>query len=110
MMHIPIDDEHPLDAMASLRVPGGQGDIIQDAKAHPAVGAGVMPRGAHRAKGIGNPTSHDRIHCGQGATNGRFRRVPGLRTDRRVAGAELRLVRVNLSFRQAKVISPVDQA
>ena len=71
MMDIEIDDRDPLSSMTSARIERRDRDIRKEAKAHRAIGLGIVPRRTDLTKGVSG--SRVRIHNG---------------VDRQQAGAE----------------------
>ena len=50
VVHVEIDDRHPLDAVPLARVRGRHGDVVQQAEAHRIRRGRVMPRRPHQAE------------------------------------------------------------
>ena len=52
VVDIPIDDRDPREAVRALGVARGDGDVVEDAEAHPAIGRGMMAGWAHQRVGV----------------------------------------------------------
>jgi hypothetical protein len=67
VVHVEIDDRHPLEPADLERIGGGHRDVVEDAKAHGARRGGVVPAGPHRAERVVRPSRHhflDRENAG----------------------------------------------
>ena len=42
VVDVPIDDQHPLEAVAGAQVGGTDGDVVEEAEAHGAIALGVV--------------------------------------------------------------------
>jgi hypothetical protein len=71
VVHIPVDNEHAFHPMFLLHIPRRNGYLIEQTKAHGALGEGVMPRWADGSKGVPCPSCHHRIHGCQHSPDGR---------------------------------------
>ena len=65
VVHIEVDDGDALEPVALARVPGGDGDVVQQAEAHRLGRAGVMAGRAHGAEGGGNVSGEHRVGGGE---------------------------------------------
>ena len=50
VVHVPVDDQNPAQAMLLLGPTCGEGDVVEQAEAHAAADGGVMSRRPHGAK------------------------------------------------------------
>ncbi len=75
MMHIPINNGHPLQTVPLLQIPGGDRDVIEETKPHRMFGFRMMTRGTDGTKGILDPAFHDGVGGGQGARHRHTRGV-----------------------------------
>jgi hypothetical protein len=70
VMNIPIDDQNSFGAMLRLRVPGRNGDIVKQAKAHPQVGRSMMAGRPNGAESICDLAAKNRVNGGDTRTRG----------------------------------------
>ncbi len=63
VMDVPIDDEHAVKLLRGAGVGGGDGNVVEEAKAHRLIGQGVVPGRATEDQG-------DRIIAGADAVDG----------------------------------------
>ena len=69
VMHVPIEDADTLQTIGVTGVGGGNGDIVEKAKAHRLLGARVVPRWPCAAEGAVKSVPHhgiDRPHSRPG--------------------------------------------
>mgnify|MGYP002630398846 CR=1 FL=1 len=95
-MDIPIDDGDAVKAMEFLGIPGGDGDRVEQTEAHGSPGAGMVSGGADGAKGIPGLACEDSIDCGENASGGVKRDLPGFRRNADIAAGKF--VRTFLDF------------
>ena len=79
VVDVEVDDGDTLEAAHVERVTRGDGDVVEEAKAHRAVARRVMARRPDRAEGVGDSAVDDRIGGGDGGAGGADRRSPGAR-------------------------------
>ena len=70
VMHVEIDDRHPLGVIALARVIGGDGRLVEEAEAHGAVLLGMVAGRAHGAEGILGLGAEHRIDGGGRSPHG----------------------------------------
>ena len=70
VVDIPIQDHHPLDALAALCVASRDHDIVEDAVAHAFVAQGMVAGRAHIRENALDPAGHDRIDRGHHPARG----------------------------------------
>ena len=58
VVYVPVHDEHPLAAEGGPRVACGDGDRVEDTKAHHLVHLGVVPRRAHHRHAVAHRAAH----------------------------------------------------
>lgn len=79
MVDVPIDDEDS-PTPGSLRVPGGDDDIVHQTKAHASRRQGVVPRWPYCGEGMASAL--DRVICrSQDRTSGAENRSPAVATE-----------------------------
>ena len=61
MVHVPVGDEDPLDAVSSRGVARADRDIVENAEAHAAALRRMMTRRPHGAERIGGATAQHRV-------------------------------------------------
>ncbi len=88
VVHVPIGDGDALDSVATLRVAGSNGDIVEQAEAHAARRTGVMAWRPHDAKCIGGIALHDEIDSVEASTRGTQGDFERAGADIGVTGAE----------------------
>ena len=76
MVHVPIDDQHPLPAGA-LSMAGGNDHVIHQTEAHPPSSKGMVAGWPHRRKGMAAP-SDGMIHGGEHRTGAAENRGPAV--------------------------------
>ena len=79
VVHIKVDDGHALQPVVLQRVFGCQRHVVDQAKTHRPVVAGVVPRRAHRAKRVFCLALYHRIGGRQRGSGGAAYGVPGAR-------------------------------
>ena len=62
VMHVPVEDSHPLGAMTFLSVARGYGRVVEEAEAHRPDAFGMMPRWTHGDESVGGPAGHHLVH------------------------------------------------
>ena len=73
VVHVPVDDQHALDAFALARVVRADGDVAEEAESHPAVSERVVTGrsdGAERARAYRRPPVHGVEHAANGGACG----------------------------------------
>ena len=90
VVHVPIHNQHALQAMPALRIPRGDSQVIEEAESHPAAGDGMMAGRPHRAEGVARLTRDHGVDGLQHAARRLRRDVPGIRRDVGIAGAQPR--------------------
>jgi hypothetical protein len=88
-MHVPINDGHAPDPVFPLEILGGDGDVVEDAEAHPAGGGGMMPGRAHGAECRTHIAAHHGVRAFEHRSGSLQRHLITLHADRRVPRAEL---------------------
>ena len=61
-MNVPIDNDDSLEAVLLLRIPGGNGGIVEDAKTHTTVLGGVVTGRANRTESVVKGPTDDAIN------------------------------------------------
>ena len=89
VVHVPIDDQCPREAVPALRVPRGEGDVVNHAESHPEIDRCVMPRRANDTERICRVPADDGVHRRHRAPRGSHCRCPRVLADHCVASAEL---------------------
>ena len=92
VMHIKINHRHTFEAVALQRMPRGNSDLVENAKTHRTVMAGVMAGWTHGAKSIFDFTCNDAVGGGKHRAASTHRGVPGVGVERGV-GVNLRIMR-----------------
>ena len=64
MMDIPIGDEHAFDPIETLGIACRNRDVIEEAEAHTAGGAGMVSGGPNQAKCVPHCQREQSIDCG----------------------------------------------
>ena len=59
---IPVHDQHAPDTMLHLQIPGRDGDVVEDAETHAAIGRSVMARRPDGCESIPDLSGHHRVH------------------------------------------------
>ena len=80
VVDVPVEDQHPLGAARGDRVPGGDGDVVEQAEAHRAVALGVVAGRAQAAER--RPRLAGEQPLGRVAPRRRRRAAPRRRTRR----------------------------
>jgi hypothetical protein len=83
-MHVPIHDEHLVDALLRLHPADGDGHVVEQAEAHGAARRGVVARRAREGESSGHRPIQDCLGRRDGAACGGERRLPGGGRRRRV--------------------------
>ncbi len=78
-MNIEIDDGDALGAMNGLRMSGGDGRVVEEAKAHRRRAFGMMAGRPRRDKGVGHPPAHHLVHGESRPARGMDRRLQSSR-------------------------------
>ena len=84
VMDVEIHDRDALGAMRFLRVPGGDGDVVEEAEAHRGRDLGVMAGRAGRDESVANPAAHHLVDREDRASRGAQRGLERARRHRRV--------------------------
>lgn len=84
MMHIPINDQHPLTRMILERVVGGNRHISEKTKPHRPIPQRMMPRRSHGGEAALRAPVEGHIHTIEHASRTRRRRIPRSLADDRV--------------------------
>jgi hypothetical protein len=79
VMNIEIDHGDTLGAMNGLRMPGGDGRVVEEAKAHRRGAFGMMAGRPRGDKGVGHPPAHHLVHGESRAARGMHRRLQSSR-------------------------------
>ena len=82
VMDVEIHDRDALGAMRFLRVPGGDGGVVEEAEAHRRRDFGVMAGRAGRDKGVANPAAHHLVDREDRASRGAQRGLERARRHR----------------------------
>ncbi len=88
VMHVPIHDGDPTDAVPFLRVVGGDGDIVEETKAHGGGGPGVVTGRTHGTEGVVGVAAQDGIDGIKDAADGVEGDVAGFATDADISAGE----------------------
>ena len=84
VVDVKVHNRHPFQAMALQRIFGGNGHIVEKAKAHGLVTAGVVPRWAHGTKSVFELACQHGVGGIDGGTRRQQSRFPGVGIDQRV--------------------------
>lgn len=87
-MNVPIQNRDAVQPVNGLCVARGDGDVVENAEPHRAVGGGVMTGRARGAKGIRRVTAHHEVHDVEHAADGVQRDLSGLPADAYIAVGE----------------------
>ncbi len=82
MVHIPIDDHDAFQSMLLLKIPRGDGHVIEQAEPHGPIPLRMVSGRPYRAEGILHPPRHDGIRRGQRAAGRQIGRRQGARRHR----------------------------
>ena len=85
VVHVPVDDRDPADASRRLRVADSDGDVGEDAEAHPEVGERVVTRRPHEGVRIGDRAVEDGVDRRDRAPGSELRDLVGAVAERRLA-------------------------
>jgi hypothetical protein len=74
VVHVPVDDQHPLDTTSLPRVMRGNGDIAKETETHRLVLQGMMSGRTDRTEALRSPPVQRPIDTIEDTSNGRCRR------------------------------------
>ena len=92
VMHVKVNHRHAFEAMALQRITRSNGNVVEKAKTHGLVVAGMMTGWPHSAKGVFNLSGHDAVSRRKHRTRRSQCGLPGMhihqgvRVDLRVLG------------------------
>jgi len=90
VVHVPVDDQHPLQPVLRLGMAGRQGDVVEDAEAHAPLRLGVVAGWAQGGERPLYAAAEHRIHRHQGSAGGQPRHILAVVAEGSVAGGEFR--------------------
>ena len=73
VMHVPVHDQHARETMTLLDIPGRDRHVIIQAKAHGAIGLGMVSGRTNRAEDLIDPIGHNGVDGRQGPAGGEMR-------------------------------------
>ncbi len=73
VMHVPIDDQQPLEAVACAQVARADGDVVEQAKAHGPIRLGVVAGRPNEREAVVDVARHDRVEDREVAAGGEAR-------------------------------------
>jgi len=111
-MHVIIDDQHLAPAVAVLRVACGDGDIVEDAEAHPVAWARVVSGWADQRIGVARAALGDGVQRDQWRASGQRGGAPAPSRDvdlvRQLAGTLLTAHRVFIGLLLDGALDPAN--
>ena len=84
VVHVEVDDRHPLHAVLGQRMGSRDGDAVEQAEAHGSRAGRMVARWAHRAECQPGPIGENRVNRGDACSAGPQRRLRGVRGQHRV--------------------------
>jgi hypothetical protein len=84
VVHVPIENDNPVDAVHRAGVPRRKRDVVEQAEPHAVPGAGVMTRRPHERRGHRRLAAQHRVHGHARAAGREPRHVVGRGRHRRV--------------------------
>ncbi len=84
-MDVEIDDRDAFNPVLRARIVRGDRDVVEQTKSHREIALGVVPRGAHLAKGVGGRTADDMVDGVETGSDGTACRLPAAGRHDRVA-------------------------